>query len=358
MRIREVLEMTKGSEQSAEVPAETERPGVPTAELKALTETGETGKVTAEPEAPQRTFTARSRKSIQTEQRLEKELARRNGLKRLVEDAIDTLGRDKKRLLKLVMDGEAWADKALSDTLGKIDAEKRKLTLFTEEASEAQANLDNFRAGIEAYAPERARRQGYLADLAGARLKVDCELEGLLRKALTMLEVREQVVSLMREQAAAIDLTCSFEAGVPASLHAALSLGIMSGSVAWNARFLGEEKHLTPYIVSAESFEPEETLTRKAVYSFGETVYLLEEEAAEFLRSDRPRPGGRDWECLPPTLMTAEAFAAAQAESGRTGPILRYVLQQRHGELEQKRREAYLLARRGTPTPGQHLGGR
>jgi hypothetical protein len=244
-------------------------------------------------EVPERTFTARSRKSIRTEQALVKELARRNALKCRVEDSLDTLSREKKRLVKLITNGDAWADKALSDTLGNIDAEERKLTVFTEEALEARAALDDFLAGVEAYAPERARVQGNLADLAAARLELDRELERLLRAALAILEVREQTVSLIREQAAAIDLTGSFETGVPASLHEALSLEIVCASARWNARFLGEEKHLKPYVVSVESFEPEiETLTRKAVYSFGETVYLLEEEVAEFLRNDRPCRAG------------------------------------------------------------------
>jgi hypothetical protein len=55
--------------------------------------------------------------------------------------------------------------------------------------------------------------------------------------------------------------------------------------------------------------------------------------------------------------MTAEAFRAAAVEAGTSGPMLRYFLQQKHGELEQKRREAFLLERRGKLTPGQHLGG-
>ena len=328
---------------------------------------GETGAVTAEPEvpqdsvalalAPQSTFTARSRKSIRTEQALVKELARRNALKGRVRDSLDTLEREKKMLLKLITDGDAWADNALSDTLSKIDTEERKLTVFTEEAIEAQADLDNFRASIEACVLERSRVQGNLADLAVARLELDGEIERLLRAALAILEVRGQIVNLMREQAAAIELPGSFEAGVPASLHEALSLEIVSASSAWNSQFLGEEKHLKPYIVSGESFEPEiETLSRKAVYSFGETVYLLEEEASAFLRNDRPQPG-RGGETFAPTLMTAEAFTAAAAEAGTSGPMLRYYLQKKHSELEQLRFEANKLERRGTPVPGAHLGG-
>jgi len=56
--------------------------------------------------------------------------------------------------------------------------------------------------------------------------------------------------------------------------------------------------------------------------------------------------------------MTVEAFAAVQAESGRKGPLLKYALQQKYSELEQKRRETYLLERRGSLVPNQHLGGR
>ncbi len=365
MNVRSVWNMMNGSEQNAEVPAEIDRPEALAVEPEGPAETGEAERVTATTEtnetkaASQRAFTSRSRKSIQKEQALEKELATRKALKGHAQNALAGLAVEKGKFLKLVTTGEVWADTGLSRTLEKIEAEIRKLALFTEEAAKAELALSNYRAYVAAFAPQRAEIQGNLAQLAAARLEVDRELERLLREALAMLKVREEAVSSMRRQAGAIELTGSFEAGVPASLHEALSLEIVSASEAWNARFLGQEEHLKAYVVSADPFEPEiETLTRRAVYQFGETVYLLEEEAAEFLRNDRPKPNGRGWECLPPALMTAEAFAAAQAESGRAGPILRYVLQQRHDELEQRRFEAYKLERRGTPVPGVHLGGR
>jgi hypothetical protein len=304
-------------------------------------------------------WSARSRKSIQKEQALEKELATRNMLKSHAQNTLAGLAAEKEKFLKLVTNGEVWADAGLSRTLEKIEVETRRLALFTEEAAKAELALSDYRAYLAAFAPQRAQIQDELAQLAAARLEVDRELERLLREALAVLKVREETVGLMRRQAAGIELTGSFEAGVPASLHEALSLGIVSASEAWNAWFLGKEEGLKAYVVSANVFEPKmETLARRAVYQFGETVYLLEEEAAEFLRNDRPKPNGRAWESLPPALMTAEAFAAAQAQSGRTGPMLRYVLQQTHDELEQRRFEAYKLERRGTPVPGAHLGGR
>ena len=121
---------------------------------------------------------------------------------------------------------------------------------------------------------------------------------------------------------------------------------------------MGEGEGLKAYVVSGESFEPEETLTRKAIYHFAEVIWLLEEESAEFLRNDRPQPNGRGFETLPPTLMTVEAFEAAAAEAGTSSPMLRYHLQKKHSDLEQKRFEAHKLKMRGSLTPGQHLGGR
>lgn len=326
---------------------------------EATKETAETKGVTLEPEVPRRAWAPRSRKDIATEQALEKELQRCDALKRRSEDTLARLNEEKAQALRMLKNGEGWADALLRDTLRKIDDEERKLAVFKEAAEKAQSDLDGFRTWLEDSAPQRLQTQDSLAALAGARLEIDHELERLLREALAMLQVRQETIEFMRQQARSIALVCSFEAGVPASLHAALSLEIVSASRAWNARFLGEKENLKPYVVCDKNFEPtEETLARKAIYHFGETVYLLEEEAAELLRNDRPQPNGPDWACLPPTLMTAEAFAAAQAESGRTGPILKYFLQQKHSELEQKRREAYLLERRGTPVPGVHLGGR
>ena len=341
-----------------EVPQDRTAPALALQSAEVSEGTAETKGPTVGPEAPQRAWAARSRKDIRTEQALQKELERCNALKRRAEGTLAGLAEEKKRALKLVKDGEGWADAFLRDALQKIEDEQRKLVAFKEIAEKASSNLEDFRAGMTAYAPYRTRTQNALADLAGARLEVDHELERLLCEALAMLRVREETTACMRRQAAAIGLNCSFEAGVPASLHEALSLEIVSASKTWNARFLGEEEHLKPYVVVCNDFEPEETLARKASYSFGETVYLLEEEAAEFLRDDRPQPNGRGWDTLPPDLMTVEAFAAVQAESGRKGPLLKYVLQQKHSELEQKRREAYLLERRGTPVPGVHIGGR
>jgi len=322
---------------------------------EATEETAETKGLAVGPEASRRAWATQSRKDIRREQFLQKELERCNALKRRAEDTLAGLGGEKKRALELVKGGDSWADSLLRDTLRKIEDEERKLAAFKEVTEKAQSNLDDFRAWMADYAPERVRIQDNLAALAGARLEVDYELERLLREALEMLQVREETIAFMRRQAAAIDLKCSFEAGVPASLHEALSLEIVSASKAWNARFLGEEGYLKPYVVCDENFEPEETLARKAIYHFGETVYMSEEEAAEFLRDDRPQAGGFGWECLPPTLMTAEAFAAAQAEAGPLGKIMSCVLRQRHDELQQKRREAYLLERRGMPVPGVHL---
>jgi hypothetical protein len=332
-----------------------------------LAETGEAAAVTAEPDAPQDCAEAapapapecrwapRSRKSIRDEEALQKELARCNTLKRRAEDTLAGLAGEKKRALKLIHDGNGWADGLLRDTLRKIEDEQLKFEAFKELAAQAQSNLDSFRAGVEAYAPERARIQDALAALAGARLEIDHELQKRLREALAMLQVREETIAFMRKQAAAIELQCDFEAGVPASLREVLSLDIVSASKAWNAKFLGEGENLKAYVVCDENFEPKETLARKAIYHFGDTVFLLEDEALEFLRNDRPKAGGSGWETLPPTLMTAEDFAAVQAESGRTGPLLKYILQQKHSELEQKRRQAYLEERRGTPVPNVHL---
>ena len=308
-----------------------------------------------DPGAPQRTWAPRSRKSIHEEEALQKEVERCNGLKRRAEDAISALTEEKERALKLVKGGEGWSDAFLSDTLHRIEDEERKLAAFKELTAKAQSNLDSFCAALLAYAPERARIQDNLAVLAAARLEVDCELEKLLRQALEMLQVREKTIAFMRQQADAIELRCSFNAGVPASLHEALSLDLVSASKAWNAEFLGESENLKGYVVCDESFEPRETLARKAVYHFGETVFLVEDEAREFLRDDRPQVGGFGWETLPPTLMAAEAFAVAQAEAGPLGKMMKYVLREKHAELEQKRRQAYVEEKRGTPTPGVHL---
>jgi hypothetical protein len=183
-------------------------------------ETSEAGTLTAEPEvpqgcpagapAPQPIWASRSRKSIRAEEALQKELERCNSLRSRAEDAIRGLTEEKERALKLLKGGEAWSDAFLTDTLSKIEQENLKLEAFKEIAEKASSSLEHFRAGMAAYAPERSRIQNGLADLAGARLEIDHELERLLGEARAMLQVREETIAFMRRQAAAIDLKCSF----------------------------------------------------------------------------------------------------------------------------------------------------
>jgi hypothetical protein len=76
------------------------------------------------PAAPvQRTWAPQSRNSLRTERTLLKDLERRKALKRRAEAALAGLAQEKRRCLELIQDGEAWSEKALSDVLGKIDAE-------------------------------------------------------------------------------------------------------------------------------------------------------------------------------------------------------------------------------------------
>jgi hypothetical protein len=270
---------------------------------------------------------------------------------------LESATEEKERMLRLSIGGEAWAGDALAKTLLKMDNARRLVEVYTEEAEKAQANLDGFCASVAAGAAYRAQTQEKLAELAVALVGIAAESQALLDELYKILKLRQELASLMQRLASTIELRCDSEAGIPASFVESLSFDLLSASAAWKAVFLGESEKLTAYVVVDKEFEVAETLAQSGVLSFGETVYLPEEEARELLRNDRPAPGGFGWACLPPTLMTVEAFAAAKAEAGPMGSMMQYFLQQKHGELEQKRREAYLLERRGTPVPGVHLGG-
>jgi hypothetical protein len=224
-----------------------------------------------------------------------------------------------------------------------------------EEEEKAQKHLDDFRAAKAEAAPERLRIQGNLAEMASALVGIDAENQLLLEKLYKALQARQELTAAMQRQASAIALPYDFEAGIPGSFIQSLSFDMVAASKAWKARFLCECENLTAYIVVAEEFEAPESLGQSAVAFFGQTVFLSEGEAREFLRDDRPVPGvggAFGWQCLPPTLVTLDAFTAAAAAAKAVGFHVRYYLKGEFEKLEQKRREAFIAERRGTPVPG------
>jgi hypothetical protein len=309
------------------------------------------------PAAPvQRAWAPQSRNSLRTERTLLKDLERRKALKRRAEAALERLGEDKQRLLGQLEDGETWTERPLSVLLEHIADEERKLKVFTEESEKAQGALDEFRAALAAHAPERAQIQENIAYIAGELVVIDAENQLLLDKLQKNVKAREDLASLIREEAYSIELKC--QPSFPTSFLEALAFDMASASQAWKGRFLGEAGSLPGYVVIDKEFEAPETLAQSAVCKFGDVVYLPEADALEFLRNDRPvpkTPAGGGWQSLPPTLATVEAFEAAKAEAKRLGWGVPYYLQRKHEELEQKRREGWLAERRGTLTPGTRV---
>lgn len=303
-----------------------------------------------------RKWPARSRKSIRREEELQKEVARCRALRSRVVNSLAQLDEEKARNLALIKQGESWAESPLSKALQNAENENRKLALFTAELEKAQSSLDKFRAHVEADAPRRARVQGEIADLAGARLELDSLIDEALVKLRELLTQRTSLTDMMRERAQSIELECDLEGGVPPSLYDAAALQIMPASAEWNAIFLGNSEKLKAYVVVIDDFTPGETLARQPIYKFGETVYMSEAEARPLLSLVRRDPTeGRGWGCLPPTLMELEAFEAEKVESGG---FIKYHLRQKHEQRQEARRKAYVAQQNGVPFVEQHYGAR
>lgn len=302
-------------------------------------------------------WTPRSRKSIRHEQALQKEVERFSALKHRTERTLAELEEKKKHAMALVHAGEVWADSLLGDTLTQIERENRKLAAFTDEVTKAQSFLNAFRTQMAEFAPERARIQDMLAELAALRLMADYEIAQRVASLKEILDCRKEIVSSMKAKAQYVDLDYNFDAGISASLYDALSLEIVASSEEWNAIFTGDSEKLRPYVVIVDEFQPEETLARKGIYRFGEIVHLSEAEARPLLSLIRPDPAdGRGWGCLPPTLMTVEEFEAEKTQAARM-PI-RIHLQKKHEDRERLRFEAYREKFRGSKIPEAFMSGR
>jgi len=298
------------------------------------------------PERPR--WAERSRSSVEMEARLEKDLQRRQSMRRSAEQTLTMLNEEKQRLLGFNMAGEAWAGDGLTRLITNIGIAETKLSLFKEEEKKSQENLDAFRADVAARAPWRAQMQDNIAELVGALVRMDRENQPLVDQVYKKLKARQEVCALIRSSAAKIELSYDFEAGIPASFIESLHFDMAAASQAWKALFLGESDALKAYVVCDDSLEPQPTLARKAVYSFGETVLLSEDEARELVRDDRPIPGRPRWDCLPPSLMMAEDFAVVRAEYRGPNALMKHYVRQRHAELTEKRRREFVPTFSGT----------
>lgn len=173
----------------------------------------------------------------------------------------------------------------------------------------------------------RAEQQGNLFTLATRRLQKDREIDAALVKLREVLQERAALTGDMSNAAEAADVTMTnyrgqaldvLDAARFGRLAASLPLGdFSSASELWLAGFVGERTDLKSYIVRDRQLAITEGLAHSGIYNRGEKINLTDEQAQELLREDRPakRTNSRPWSCLPPSIMTLEAYETLMASN-------------------------------------------
>jgi hypothetical protein len=161
----------------------------------------------------------------------------------------------------------------------------------------------------------RLGRQEQVASLVGARLEKDREADRLIGDLKRVLGERAALTRKIGEQCEALDLEISPDGLDEArfeNLLASLPEGVLTGSERWHGWFVGKRKDVKPYVVRAHRLMATETLFHNGVYSFGDSIYLSEQEASDLLCEEYAgtHPEAR-WRCAPPLVMTVEAYQMA-----------------------------------------------
>lgn len=296
-----------------------------------------------------RSWSARSASSIRQEQALQGRTEDYLRLKKKTEENLSDLDAEKGRYSRDVADGRPEAEKRLGETLAKIDDQKRKLAAYTEAATAAKSELEKFRLAVSKAATERRENQNALARLARQRLEIERKLEAGLNGFRQSLQECLELTARMQSLGGNIELDCDWGHSRYGAVLESLPANILPEAERWLAGFFGTRKGMKPYVVIAEELSVAENLAHCGIYHFGETVYLREEQAQEFLREDRwefkKTAFGRERELLPPDIMPAKKFEELKAEAAKEGSDVHALLAERHRE---RVREA-LLPKRGEP---------
>lgn len=302
-------------------------------------------------------WSPRSQRNLLERNELQLQLADRNSLIGATERKIAELETMRAGQLKRSLGGDTFADVALSRTLEELEEKKRLLAAYQEQRAYIEAQLRELDEPTPAAQDARLDQQARLAAMARERLEKDQEIDEAVNALRSLLQERGRLTAQMAEGASSIELDFSspddqrFEA-----LLASLPEAVVRQSQAWAAWFIGERADEKPYIVRDDCLVVPETLAHHGVYFFGETLRLTGEEAAELSRTDRPAATRKEpWRCLPPSITTPEAYAAALAAAEEAGISVNglYFREDSQGDMKNERR-----LKAGTPVLGAPTSGR
>lgn len=252
-----------------------------------------TGAARIQAERPVERFSYRSQNSLIQEHQLRGQLAR-------IQQSITISARNAEKLdgdcnhfsRQCATQGPVWKG-ALTTKLVELEAEKRILASFKEQAVRLEEQIDKLANPKPFEQAARRQHQESLAVLARERLVTDTQLERALRDVKTLLMERRELSLKMRNIAPFIDLSIGndgFDTARFDELLNSLPSLLVAKSETWVDWFLGNPRVTSAHYVTDETLTLPETLASANYWHRGETAELTEEQAAEAFPERNPPP--------------------------------------------------------------------
>jgi hypothetical protein len=250
--------------------------------------------------------------------------------------------------MKVITHGQRGQQEQLDKAIARLATERGRIGPYKAERARILAAIEALLPN-EAQIQTRREAQQEFAKLADARLEFDRTADRLLKELRQILEKRNQLSGDMMKAAALCDLTLSsgmLDSVRVERLAEMLPEEISDQSEEWHDIFFGNSTRARTYIVCVELLILDEIFSHCGVYSFGDTVRLLEKDASELLRRDRRDPKTTSkFTFRPADLMTAEDWASMVATAKAKGNLideelliarLRFQEDQKTAEAEKK----------------------
>lgn len=268
------------------------------------------------------TYSRRSQRSMIQETILKKQLNKIAATIRRFEEKIPGLEESKAFLTnRVVVHDEHTMQPRLDEKLMEIANVHGVIKSCEEERERTEQAIRKLDPGsVEVQA--RLAQQGKLAELVEKRLDKDRKIDELLAELRQVLHERADSTAEMANPATALELTMpktDLDTRLE-KLAASLPEDVFTASEKSHLWFLGKQKATKAYIVVDEHLLRPETLAHNGIFHFGDIIQLIDEEARELLRRDRPATKRRQvWTYAPPSVMSLQAFEAMTKEAQQKG---------------------------------------
>ncbi|MGB7590780.1 MAG: hypothetical protein WCD04_11665 [Terriglobia bacterium] len=242
-------------------------------------------------------------------------------------------------------DGRGQLLESLDRANGRLGAFRDRLEAYKRQQGQLERAIVAL-APTEEQTRTRQRHQREFRETAESRLECDRKAERLLEQLRAVLFERGELSKKLAACAVPLELP-SFPAdlggGPFANLLGTLPENGLTESEHWYGQFFGEDKDAKSYVVIDETLILPETWASDGICHFGDVVQLDDQQAREFLRDDRPKPGGdARWEFLPASIMALgdyQALAKKADESGYSLPIAVLLMRRERSEAAREKRQ-------------------